>query len=85
MFTLANPRVNLNAITYRIPMVVTESKVIHDTYGRTVYAVCPRCASTLDRDFQSYCDRCGQKLDWAIFPDIATELMRSFRYSVTVP
>ena len=41
------------------------------------YYLCPRCRKSLDRDFQSYCDRCGQRLDWAgyrkarvIFPGI---------------
>lgn len=29
------------------------------------YYLCPRCAVTLDREFQNYCDRCGQKLDWS--------------------
>lgn len=29
------------------------------------YYLCPGCAVTLDREFQNYCDRCGQKLDWS--------------------
>lgn len=28
------------------------------------YYLCPRCRISLDRDFQSFCDRCGQHLDW---------------------
>lgn len=31
------------------------------------YAVCPRCKITLEREYQSYCDRCGQHLDWRGF------------------
>ena len=26
--------------------------------------VCPNCTITLDRGYQCYCDRCGQKLSW---------------------
>jgi len=35
---------------------------------RSMFAVCPQCQSSLERDFQSYCDRCGQKLDWKLYP-----------------
>lgn len=28
------------------------------------YYVCPRCDMTLEREFMSYCDRCGQHLGW---------------------
>lgn len=30
----------------------------------TEYPVCPRCSTTLEREYQRYCDRCGQRLDW---------------------
>ena len=40
------------------------------------YYLCPRCRTSLDRDFQNFCDRCGQHLEWAgyrkarvIFPE----------------
>lgn len=41
---------------FRQPMLVTAV--------RAQYPVCPRCLSTVDRDFQAFCDRCGQKLAW---------------------
>ena len=28
------------------------------------YPVCPRCAISLDREYQRFCDRCGQRLGW---------------------
>lgn len=31
------------------------------------YPICPGCRITLDREYQSYCDRCGQCLDWNQF------------------
>lgn len=50
---------------YRLPLAVTEYIVYHDTFGgESVYYVCPRCEITLDREYQAYCDRCGQRLDW---------------------
>lgn len=52
------------AIAYRTPLPVT--KVIVHTHGNT-YPVCPRCAMTLEREYMSFCDRCGQKLNWDLF------------------
>ncbi len=48
-------------LSYRIPMTVTEQKVF---WNRNTFYVCPKCQATLEREFQSYCDRCGQCLDW---------------------
>ena len=31
------------------------------------FPVCPRCQLTMEREYQSYCDRCGQALDWKGF------------------
>ena len=28
------------------------------------YPICPACRITLEREYQSYCDRCGQCLNW---------------------
>ena len=50
-----------DALDYRTPCSVTE---FHMRQGN-VYPVCPRCAAPLDREFVSYCDRCGQQLDWS--------------------
>ena len=51
--------------SYRVPMAVSAFRYIYDTvYGPTTYPVCPRCKCTLERDYQQYCDRCGQALDW---------------------
>ena len=30
---------------------------------------CPRCGSTMERDFQRFCDRCGQRLNWSQFDE----------------
>ena len=53
-------RLFTGAVSYRVPLLVT--KVI--AYANTTYPVCPRCAVSLDREYMSFCDRCGQKLNW---------------------
>ena len=51
-------------ISYRQPMYVTQAR----RYTReTYYPVCPRCSSSLDREYVNYCDRCGQMLNWRYF------------------
>lgn len=46
---------------YRKALLVKELMVFSDG---TCYYICPRCRITLDREFVSYCDRCGQHLGW---------------------
>lgn len=53
-------RIFADAVSYRIPLPVT--KVI--AYSKTTYPICPRCAISLEREYMSFCDRCGQKLNW---------------------
>lgn len=31
------------------------------------FPICPACEITLEREYQKYCDRCGQCLDWKRF------------------
>ena len=53
------------AKSYRRPMSVTEVFYYVDSLiGPTTYPICPRCGMTMEREYQSYCDRCGQALDW---------------------
>lgn len=55
----------LTAKSYRRPMSVTEVFYYVDSLmGPTTYPICPRCGITMEREFQSFCDRCGQALDW---------------------
>ena len=48
---------------YRQPMPVTQ-RILFSSGGRAYY-ICPRCKVTLEREFVSYCDRCGQHLNWS--------------------
>lgn len=52
----------LELYSYRVPRLVRDSSICLDGY---YYARCPRCQSSLGRDYQLYCDRCGQALDWS--------------------
>ena len=47
--------------SFRCAMLVTEVMVFPNGYA---YYVCPRCSVTMVREFMSYCDRCGQHLNW---------------------
>ncbi len=49
----------------QLPLKVTAIRVIYDSNGCSCYPVCPGCKVTLEREYQSFCDRCGQRLDWS--------------------
>ena len=51
-------------INYRIPMQVTAIRCFKLGIGFVSFPVCPQCKTTLEREYQTYCDRCGQRLDW---------------------
>lgn len=52
----------VDAVSYRIPRPVT--KVIRLSSEGYCFPVCPRCEISMDREYVSFCDRCGQRLDW---------------------
>lgn len=58
---LQNFEETLNKSTYK---AVDEALVYND--GET-YWICPNCKTSFEREYQKYCDRCGQKLEW---PDL---------------
>ena len=53
-----------DALSYREPLRVTEIILL---LNGDRFPVCPRCKVTLEREYQSYCDRCGQRLNWDDF------------------
>lgn len=54
-------------MSFRTPMPVTQIRCFRSFYGLTGFPVCPQCGRTMEREYQSYCDRCGQCLDWKVF------------------
>lgn len=53
--------------TYRLPWKVKEVCIYKD---RNEYSRCPRCGSAMEREYQLFCDRCGQRLNWSKFDDV---------------
>ena len=54
-------------MSFRKPMSVAQIRCFHSICGLTGFPVCPQCGRTLEREYQPYCDRCGQCLDWKDF------------------
>lgn len=54
----------LAELRFRQPMAVRE--VLAFRTGDS-YPVCPQCGITMEREYQHFCDRCGQRLDWVDF------------------
>ena len=36
-------------------------------HSGTTFPVCPQCHCSMEREYQSFCDRCGQRLNWKGF------------------
>ena len=54
-------------LSFRKPMPVTHIRCFRYLSGVTGFPVCPQCGITMEREYQSFCDRCGQRLDWKGF------------------
>ena len=54
--------------SFRFPRQVIHYRQ-HPSYNPSfaTFPVCPRCHCNLEREYQSFCDRCGQKLGWDCF------------------
>ena len=59
---------------YRTPMQVSCCRLEQALHGYSRFSVCPRCADTLERDYQCFCSSCGQMLDWTQYNQ-ATQLI----------
>lgn len=55
----------INQLSYRRAMQVHEAYCYNRNHY--IYAICPRCKIPLEREYQAYCDRCGQALKWKHF------------------
>lgn len=52
--------------TYRWPMQV---KAVCSYRRGAEFPQCPWCGITMEREYQLFCDRCGQRLNWGKFND----------------
>lgn len=64
---ILNKHIVYKELSYRLPKTVTEAIFFKSHDGFDAYPICPTCKVSFEREFQSYCDRCGQKLDWTGF------------------
>ena len=56
--------------TYRWPIRV---KVVCSYKWGVIFPLCPRCGTTMERVYQLFCDRCGQRLNWSGFDDVEVQ------------
>ena len=54
-------------LRFRIPMPVTHVQRFQLQNGFTTYPICPQCGLTFEREYQRYCEHCGQCLSWKGF------------------
>ena len=67
-------KVSVAAESCRTPMPVTKLRKYRSIY----YYICPRCGITMEREFMSYCDRCGQCLGWKHYKKAAVGIFALF-------
>ena len=54
-------------LSFRHALPVVQIRQYQGYPRKNEYPVCPRCKVTLEREYQEFCDRCGQCLDWGMF------------------
>ena len=57
----------MNALLRARPLPVSQMMVFSSPSGKNSFPVCPNCLITMEREYQNYCDRCGQRLDWKYY------------------
>ena len=57
----------MDDLSYRMPMRVTAVRYFCRMKYPSAFPVCPRCKTSMEREYQAYCDRCGQALEWKGF------------------
>ena len=53
--------------SYRLPMSVAAVRCYSHCRNNPTFSLCPRCDCTMEREYQSFCDSCGQALGWEQF------------------
>lgn len=53
----------INWACYRVPMKVVEGIIVPYPFLEAIFYLCPRCHVSMEREYTTFCDRCGQKLD----------------------
>lgn len=55
-----NSRLPVKSKPVQVNQVLCRNQNHHNDY----YALCPSCKKPLEREYQNYCDFCGQRLGW---------------------
>ena len=58
------PNSDRDPATYRIPQPVTAVRCYPSCPELFTYPLCPRCGLAMEREYQRFCEHCGQALDW---------------------
>nr|DAZ81940.1 MAG TPA: zinc-ribbon containing domain protein [Caudoviricetes sp.] len=58
--------------TYRWPWKVKE---VYSFKWGAEFPRYPRCGTTMEREYQCFCDRCGQRLNWSGFNECEMKYM----------
>ena len=61
-------------LIFRRPARISHVQCFRCEEGFYTYPVCPNCGITIEREYQVYCDRCGQRLSWDEFERAAALL-----------
>ena len=59
------------ALSFRTPMQVLAVRQYPACPELSTYPLCPRCNLPMEREYQRYCDHCGQALSWKGFSHTA--------------
>lgn len=51
------------SMSYRTKLPVKELTLYENE--NSIYALCPRCNGTMNRDYVKYCSNCGQRISWS--------------------
>lgn len=61
--------------TYRWPWKV---KIVCSYRWGAEFPKCPRCGTTMKREYQLFCNHCGQRLNWSGFDDVEVRYILNF-------
>lgn len=67
---------NDEALSFRTPLAVCEA-IYFENEG--YYPVCPQCHISLEREYQCFCDRCGQALNWRGYAQALHEIIHNIK------
>lgn len=67
LFLMPSPSSPVLLSPVRLPLPVTQAIALPSSNHSALFPVCTACNCSLEREYQSFCDRCGQPLNWIPF------------------